>query len=311
MDRIAVLRAYTRLIELGSFTAVARELRVKQSTVSKWLVALEDQLGVQLLDRTTRSRRVTELGARFYQRALVVLDAYDSALSDIQHDDPTPRGRVRMNLPVVFGQRYIVPLMTKFLRRHKELELEMVFSDRYVRLVEEGFDLAIRIGVQVDSALRSHALAGSERRLVASPGYLRAHGTPETPRELERHQCLRHSNLETGAVWTFARDGKTHRATVRGRASANNSEATLTMARSGLGICRLASWLVDGDLRAGRLVHLLPDYQPPRAPIRALTPPGRHLAPRVRATIDHIRQGLRKALADDRAGAWRVRGDDR
>jgi DNA-binding transcriptional LysR family regulator len=197
---------------------------------------------------------------------------------------------------VVLGRLFLVPLTTKFLRKHPHVSLELVFGDRYVSLVEEGFDLSVRVGVPVDSTLRAHPLADGRRRVVASPGYLSAHGTPGKPRELEDHECLVHTQLGSRASWTFEKAGKTQRVAVRGRASANNSEATLAMARSGLGICMLASWLVDPDVRSGRLVPILEDYSLPPAPIRALTPPGRHLAPHVRALIDHLREGLAEKL---------------
>ncbi len=299
MDRLEVLRAYVRLVERGSFTAVAEELRVKQSTVSKWLAALEEDLGVQLIDRTTRSQRVTDPGQRFYERALDIVGAYDTAVVDVREGAATIAGRIRMSVPVVFGQRYIVPLVTRFLRQHKRVAIEMVYNDRYISLVEEGYDLAIRVGLQVDSSLRSHGLGVSSRRVVASPGYVNSHGLPTTPAALADHECLLHSQLNALTTWKFRRGNSRHRVNVRGRVSANNSEATLAMARSGLGVCLLASWLVDADIRAGRLVQLLADYEPPPAPIRALTPPTRRISPTVRAWLDHVRTGLAAALPAD------------
>lgn len=297
MDRIDVLRAYVRVVERGSFTAVADELRVKQSTISKWMAALEDELGVTLLERTTRSQRVTDAGQRFYTQVLAVVGAYDEAVGEARREAPELRGRVRMSLPVVFGSMFVVPQVTKFLRRHKDVEVEMVFGDRYVSLVDEGFDVAIRVGVQLDSTLRSHALGDSSRRLVASPGYVRAHGTPREPKDLERHQCLVHTELGSRATWSFTRGDRTHKVSVGGRVRANHSEATAQMARSGLGICLLASWLVDGDVRAGRLVPLLERYYAPRAPIRALTP-ARYTPGVVRALIAHLREGFASEVAE-------------
>ncbi len=292
MDRITALQAFVRVVDKGSFTAASAELRVKQSTVSKWLAALEEELGVRLLDRTTRSQRVTEAGLIFYDHAQGVIAAFDAGVAEVRRTAPTLRGRIRMSLPVVFGTRFIVPTLSKFARQHQEIELDLVFNDRYVSLIEEGFDLAIRVGLAVDSTLRSHALGTSPRRLVASPQYLRRHGFPENLRALEQHQCLVHTELGVHTVWNFANSGRTHRVSVRGRISANNSEATLTMARRGMGICLLASWLVDKDLRAGRLLQLLEDFEPPPARVRALTPPGKHVAPRVRALIAHLRENL-------------------
>lgn len=296
ISQLSALRAFTRLVELGSFTAVAEDLRVGQPSVSKWIAQLEDDLGVRLIDRTTRSQHVTEAGQRFYERTTHVLATFDDAVAEARQEDAILRGRIRMGLPVVLGRLFIVPLTTKFLRKHPELHLELVFGDRYVSLVEEGFDVSIRVGVPVDSTLRTHALVNGPRRVVASPGYLATHGTPAAPRDLERHECLVHTHAAARTIWDFEQGGKRQRVSVRGRISANNSEATLAMARSGLGISMLASWLVDPDIRAGRLVPLLENHTPPPAPIRALTPPGRHVPPTVRALIEHLREGLAARL---------------
>lgn len=291
MDRITALRAFTRLVERGNFTAVAEELQVKQSTVSKWLRALEEDLGAQLIARTTRALGVTEAGARFHRHALETLAAYDTAVQSVQLDDGELRGKIRMSVPEVFGRLHVVPLVAKFAQRHRHVELDLAFSDPYVRLVEEGFDLALRIGSSHDSTLRAKTLTKTPRRLVASPGYVRKHGVPRSPAELTGHECLLHSGA-LGSTWTFSHEGRQHRARVRGRLSASNSEATLSLARRGLGICMLASWLVDPDIRAGRLVVLLPDYAAAPAKITALTPPGRHAPVLVRAMIESLHEGF-------------------
>ncbi|HHH31463.1 MAG TPA: LysR family transcriptional regulator [Polyangiaceae bacterium] len=297
MDQLTTLRAYSRLVELESFTAVADELRVKQSTISKWIAALEDELGVRLVDRTTRSLRVTDAGRRFYRRASMIVSDYDAAIGEVREEASALRGRIRMSVPVVFGQRFIVPLATAFLLEHEGVELELVFGDRYVGLVEEGYDLAIRVGIPVDSTLRSHSLGNGGRYPVAAPSYLTHHRAPREPEDLREHQCLVHTERSTRAAWSFRRGKKTHHVRVGGRVSANHSESMLHMAKSGLGVALLASWLVEPDLERGTLVPLLEEYEPPSAPVRALTPPGRLLAPRVRALIEHLRVGLAPALA--------------
>lgn len=296
MDQLTVLRAYVRLVELETFTAVADDLHVKQSTVSKWIASLEADLGVRLVDRTTRSLHVTDSGQRFYDRARAVLADYESAVAEVREGAAALRGRIRMSVPVVFGRRFTVPLVTDFLREHEDLELELLFGDRYVSLVEEAYDLAIRVGIPVDSSLQSHRLGDGGRRLVAAPGYLERHGTPAVPADLERHQCLAHTELSTRAAWSFRKGRRSFKVRVGGRVAANHSESTLYMARAGLGVALLASWLVADDLQSGALVPLLPAYEPPRAPVRALTPPGRFVAPRVRALIEHLREGLANAL---------------
>ncbi|WP_437969485.1 LysR family transcriptional regulator [Sorangium sp. So ce260] len=301
MDRIDALKAFVRLVELGSFSAVGTELRVKQSTVSKWLAALEDELGAQLLERTTRSQRVTGAGHLFYERARDILAAYDDATAALQRGKD-PEGRIRVSVPVVFGRLHLVPHMARFLKRYADMEVELLFADRYVNLVEEGVDVAIRVGTPVDSSLRARTLAETARRLVASPGYVKQRGAPSTARELEQHQCLIHTGLRAGDTWDLARGGKIVRVSVRGRFSANNSEALLAMAKSGLGVALLAAWLVDGDLAAGRLVELLPDHAAPRAPIQALFPPGRHVHPRVQAFVDFMAEALGSSLGKSGRG---------
>lgn len=304
MDRLSVLQAYVRLAELRSFTAVADELRVKQATISKWMTALEEELGVQLLDRTTRALRVTDAGRRFYEGAKGVVADYQRVVEAVREDADALVGRIRMSVPVVFGHRFVTPLVADFLKSHPDLELELLYSDRYVDFVEEGFDIALRVGVPIDSTLTSHALGEGFRRLVASPDYIDAAGRPQTPDDLRHHQCLTHTEPRSrAALWTFQRGKDIHKVTVGGRVSANHSEATLHMAEEGLGIALLAHWLVEAALRDGTVVPLLEDYQPAPAPVRALTPPGRRVVPRVRAMIDHLRAALPQALGSPSAGA--------
>lgn len=296
MDRLAAMHAFVRLVEVGRFSAVAEELRVKQSTVSKWLAALEEELGAQLVERTTRSQRVTERGRLFYQRAKDMLATYDETAAELASRDGELRGRLRINAPVVFGRLFVAPHVARFLRRHRALEIELVLDDRYVNLVEEGFDVAFRTGIPADSTLRARKLAEPPRRLVASPGYVEAASPLRKPADLARHACLLHTGLQTRQTWVFRREGRAYHVPVRGRFSANNSEALLLMARSGLGVALLASWLVDADVRAGRLTVLLPGYELPPAPVQALLPPGRHVHPRVRAFLDHMAAALAAAL---------------
>lgn len=293
------MRLYVRLVELKNFSAVARELRVKQSTASKWLAMLEEQLGVALIERTTRTMRVTESGEIFYVRAKELLAAYESTAAELSNRAPELAGRLRVSVPVVFGRIFVVPLATEFLRRFPKVELDLVFNDRYVNLVEESFDLAVRVGVPTDTSFRSRSLGRTQRLLVASPLYLRARGVPRSPTELAKHACLLHSEFSAGAIWIFRRGKREHRVRVRGRFAANNSEALLQAAKAGLGVALLARWLVERDVRRKRLVEILPDYETPDAPIAALIAPGRHVHPRVRALVDFLAERLPPQLRED------------
>jgi DNA-binding transcriptional LysR family regulator len=292
MDKLDAMRLYVRLVELKSFSAAAREQRVKQSTASKWLALLEEEFGVTLIARTTRALRVTESGETFYVRAKELLAAYENTAAELSNSAPELAGRLRVSVPVVFGRLFVVPVATEFLRRFPKVELDLVFADRYINLVEEGFDVAIRVGVPTDNSCRSRSLGGTKRLLVASPSYLKAHGTPQNPSELTAHSCLLHSESSAAALWLFHKGKKDYRAQVRGRFAANNSEALLAAVKSGLGIALLASWLIESDIQRKRLTTLLPDYATPDAPLNALMAPGRHVHPRVRTFVDVLAERL-------------------
>ncbi|MFN3200382.1 MAG: LysR substrate-binding domain-containing protein [Bradymonadia bacterium] len=295
MDRIAALEAFVRVVERGSFSAAARDLRVGQPTISKWIARLEDTFEVQLLDRTTRSVSVTDAGHALYTRGRAVLDAWESALS--ASGEQALRGRLRVSVPVVFGQLFLSPLLSQWMRAHPEVELEIIYSDRYVNLVEEGVDVAIRVGRPVDSSHRATLLARSSRRLVAAPAYLASHGTPESPEDLVQHRCLLHGGLSVQETWVLSLGDVRHTVPISGRLSANSSATLRYLAVEGHGVALLADWLVEQTIREGRLVPLLSDYALPSAPIRAVFASSRHVAPRVRAFVAHLEATLPNRLA--------------
>ncbi|HET7539401.1 MAG TPA: LysR family transcriptional regulator [Polyangiaceae bacterium] len=297
MDRLAALQLFTRLVERGSFSAAARELGIKQSTASKWIAELESQFGVSLVQRTTRSVHVTEAGQQLLDGARQIVAAYDELQSQLEERAPEPKGRIRISVPVVFGRLFVVPAAATFVRRHAQVEVALVFNDRYVNLVEEGFDLAIRVGIPTDTSARGRKLADSRRVLVAAPKYLKKHGTPERPKDLQQHECLFHVDASSQMIWRFAKGAQAEiPVAVRGRLAANNSEAVLALARDGLGIALLADWLVGDDLRSGKLVPLLESFSTPPAPIYALSPAGRFTATAVRAMIDHLVAAMAERL---------------
>ncbi len=297
MDRIEALRLFSRLAERGSFSAAARDLKIKQSTASKWVAELEDELGASLVERTTRSVRITEEGHRLLERARDVLTSFAQLKADFAARSPEPRGPVRVSLPVVFGRRLVVPAIGDFLARHREVSVELVMGDRYVNLVEEGFDLAIRVGVPADTSARGKKLADSRRVLVAAPAYVKAHPKLRSPADLREHECLVHGDGNAAAVWRFGKTAaKAVPVAVRGRFAANNSEAVALLARQGLGIALLADWLVQEDLARGRLVPLLERFVAPPAPIYALSPPGRFPTATVRALTEHLARALSASL---------------
>lgn len=293
MDRIDAMRLFTRLAERRSFSAAAKDLKIKQSTASKWVAALEAELRVSLVERTTRSLHLTDDGRRFLARATEILATFDDTTRELQERNPEPRGRIRLSVPIVFGRTFVVPRLVEFLRTWPRVEAEVVFDDRYVNLVEEGFDLAVRTGVPSDTSARGRKLMESRRRLVAAPAYIAARGLPTRPEDLTDHDCLVHGDASSPSVWRFGRgDGVFLPVAIRGRVAVNNSESVLYLARSGLGIALLADWLVEDDVKSRQLVTLLDGFGSPPAPIYVLTPPGRYTPSAVRALIAHLAAAL-------------------
>ncbi|MEZ4248485.1 MAG: LysR family transcriptional regulator [Polyangiales bacterium] len=296
MDRFEALRLFVRLAERESFTGAARDLGVKQSTASKWVAALEEEHGVGLVERTTRALRFTEAGQLFLGHARDVLAAYEELEASVARDD-RPQGRLRMSLPVVFGRRHVVPALVPFLRANAGVEVQLVLSDRYVSLVDEGFDLAVRVGEPVDTSDRSRKLADGGRVLVASKEYLVANGRPRHPRELRGHRCLSHVDTTTRTVWRFRKEGEAEVAVpVGGGVGANHSDAVLELARAGLGVALLADWLVDEDLREKRLVPLLRGWSSPPASVHAIWPASKRPRGVVRAVVEHLGSALPRQM---------------
>ncbi len=304
MDRIDAMNAFVRVVDTGSFSRAAEALRIEQSTVSKRVAALEEELGRTLIQRTTRQQQVTDAGRLFYARAVELLALYDATTTELTRDTALS-GHLTASVPVVFGQRFVVPFVARFLKRHPEIDLELRFSDRYVNLLDDNVDVAIRVGTPADSSFRARTIAEAGRVLVASPGYLARRGTPKRPEQLADHACLRHTGLPA-STWTFERRGAPVRARVHGRFTADHSEALLALARAGFGLALLADWLVAEDVKKGRLVALFgakgSPYRTTPAPVQAVFPPTRSGAPRaavhprVRAFVDALAEHLAAAL---------------
>jgi DNA-binding transcriptional LysR family regulator len=289
MDRLDGLRLFVRLAERNSFSGAARDLRIKQSTASKWVAQLERELGLGLVERTTRALHLTDEGRQFLLHAQQVLASWDELTERLQERNPEPVGRLRISVPVVFGQRFVVPSIASFLAAHPKVDLQLVFADRFVNLVDEGFDLAVRVGVLTEGSFRVRKLADGGRSLVGSRAYLDARGWPKRPRDLEAHDCLIHSDAEPSAIWRFGtKQGNELPVRVKGRVSVTQSEAARSLALQGVGLALLADWLVGPDVEQGRLERLLPRYRTPPAPVFAVLPPGRYTPLLVRRFVDHL-----------------------
>ena len=292
---------FAQVVEAASFSAAARALGLSKSAVSKQVSRLEARLGVQLLNRTTRRLSLTEAGAVFYEGCQRMLAEAEAAEQAVTHLAAAPRGHLRLNAPMSFGILHLSPLLPALLRRCPELTVDLTLNDRLVDLVEEGYDLAIRIGRLPDSSLIARRLAPSRAVLCAAPAYLEEQGLPDRPRDLKRHAGLIYSYQADGATWRLTGPAGSERVPVAGRFRVNNGDALRQAALGGLGIAQLPTFIVGDDLRTGRLRRVLPDWEvAAEAAVHAVYPATRNLSPKVRVVIDFLAERFGDAPYWDR-----------
>ena len=296
MDYLAAMRGFVRSVDLGSFSKAAAEGGVKVSTVSRYVSGLEADLGVALLNRSTRSLHLTEAGRMFHERAVQILADIEDARGATTSLNARPQGLLRINIPSAFGRRHVMAHMAQFLAAHPEIRLDATLTDETVDLIETGTDVAVRIGALVDSSLVARKLAPHRRILVASPAYLEARSAPRDPSQLGDHDCLLFALQPAGAWYyrpTDRPDEEPLEVAVGGHIRTNDSEVLREAALSGVGISLLPTWLVGADVREHRLVPVLPDHEwliapgPERA-IWAVYPPKKVVSPKVRAFITFL-----------------------
>ena len=289
MERLDAMAVFARVVEAEGFSRAARELGLSKSAVSKQVSRLEDALGVRLLYRTTRRLSLTEAGATFFEGCQRVVAAAEAAERAVTHLAAVPSGRLRVNAPMSFGVYHVGPALPEFMARYPELSVEMTLNDRVVDLVEEGFDLGLRIVKLEDSSLIARRLAPNRRVLCAAPAYLEAHGRPAALEDLKDHECLLYSNQVSGNVWRLYGPGGERLLRVAGRLRVNNGDALLAAAIGGLGTAFLPTFICGEALRAGQLVHVLPEWsEPTDTAIYAVYPAARHLSPKVGVFVDFL-----------------------
>jgi DNA-binding transcriptional LysR family regulator len=284
----------------GSFRNAARALAMPRTTVSRKVAELEEQLGAQLLHRTTRSLALTDAGAAFVEeaeRAITHLEAAESAVTELQR---TPRGTVRVTTTVPVGELILAPILADFLEAYPEIEVMLHVSDRPADLVAERFDVAIRTGAVQDSSLVATLVGTSAYRVVASPAYLQRHGTPARPSDLSTHPCLRFAKLGTAVrtTWTFGKGARATEVPVTGRLVSDDFIVLRTAAERGVGIARIPVIVAHPALQTGRLVSLLDAYASPPTPLHLIHLGGRHLPPRTRAFLEFVQPRLTAALSE-------------
>jgi DNA-binding transcriptional LysR family regulator len=287
---------FVSVVESESFTGAARELGLSKSAVSKQIARLEDRLGARLLNRTTRRLSLTEAGTAFYEGCRRVVDEAEVAEQRVSRLSAAPRGLLRVNAPMSFGVRHVGPCLSDFLSACPELTLDLALNDRLVDLVEEGYDVAVRIGVLADSSLVARRLAPSHLVLCAAPGYLVARGRPAAPEDLARHDCASYSYRTAGPEWRFLGPDGLRRVKVSGRVTVNNGDVLLAAALRGLGIVMLPSFIAGDALRAGHLERVLPEWRvAEEANVYAVYPASRNLSPKVRVFVDFLAERFGEA----------------
>jgi DNA-binding transcriptional LysR family regulator len=288
MDRLDCMQSFVRVVETGSFSAVARECNTTQPTISKQIAALEAYLDVQLLTRSTRKLQLTQEGERFFEHCQALLDAAAEAIASVGQRQ-NPSGTLRVNCPVAFGQYQVIPYLKGFLERYPELKLDFTMSDRVVDLVGEGIDLAIRIGTVNDPTLIAHRIGVTRRVTVASTAYFRDRQEPKTPEALVEHNCLVYARLATGNEWHFQRPtGETTQVTVTGNLQVDSSTAIREAVLSGLGIAVCPVWLLGDLIQSEQLQVILKAYQPTPLPIHVVYRRGRFIPAKVRCFIEYF-----------------------
>ena len=293
MDMIDGMRSFAAVVDCGSFTRAADRLGISKKLVSKYVAQLEDRLGSRLLHRTTRSLSLTETGQLYHARCVQLLDDLDELEDSIQARTTQPKGRLFVTAPAALGESRLMDMAADFCSLHPQVDLDLSLTDRYVNLVEEGIDLALRIGRLEDSSLIARRLAPVNMVLCASPGYLERHGTPDHPRALADHDCIIDTNLRSGTRWPFREDGKSTHVNVSGRLTVNSPRAALNFARCDGGIALCPRYIAAPELRDGSLVTLLDAFQENQLTLNAVYNNARHLAPKVRAFVDYLARAFR------------------
>lgn len=293
MDRFHLMQLFVRIVDSGSFSAVARELGMIQPTVSKQMTALEDKLGVRLLNRTTRRLSLTEAGREYYERCQRILDEVQEMETEVTGLQNRPTGTLRVNTPVAFGNVHMLPLVLAFRRNYPGVAIDLSLDDRFVDLVQEGIDVAIRFGKLGDSQLVARHVGSSARVCVASPEYLAAHGTPKMPSDLRNHKCITYTYLFSNE-WPFDGPGGSQSIKVHGDFRANSGMTIRAAALEGAGIASVPAFLIREDIETGRLIQLLSQFAPEPIGISAVYPSARLLSRKVKLFVDFLQQEFLK-----------------
>jgi DNA-binding transcriptional LysR family regulator len=287
-DVLTGMRVFTAVVDAGSFAAAADKLDLSRGMTSRYLAQVEAHLGVRLLNRTTRRLSLTEAGQDYYQRATHVLALVEDAERAATRGTAEPRGKLRINTSVGFGVRHLGTAISAYLQRYPQVTADLTLNDRVVDLVEEGFDVAVRIARQIDPGLVARPITQARVAVCASPDYLKRHGIPRSPADLEKHNCLTYAYTGPQYEWQFTRRGRSQAVKVSGRLHGNNGDILCSAAADGLGVILQPTFLVHELLRTKRLVRLLEGWEPEGFTIFAVYPSRQFLTPKVRTFVDFL-----------------------
>ena len=288
MDRIDAMQAFVAVADLQGFAPAARKLGLSPSGVTRLIAALEQRLGARLLQRTTRSVTLTDIGTRYLERARRILADVEEAEGSAQDERTRPSGRLVVSAPVGFGRLHVSPVMSAYLKRYPEVSAELRLADRIVNLVEDGVDLAVRIGHLPDSSLVARHVGEMRRIVVASSGYLRQRGEPDTPEAIASHETIQFGAVTAPPDWRFVEDGREIRVACTPRFTTNSADAAIQYAEQGGGLTRVLAYQAAEAIKAGRLTTVLAKFEQPRLPIHIVYPTSRLLSAKVRTFIDLV-----------------------
>lgn len=307
MDRLDAMRLFMRVAERGSFSAVAQQMGLARSVVTRQIAALEAHLGVKLLARSTRRLTLTSTGAAYLEKCRVILNLVEAAETGLAEERHVPRGPIRMSLPLSFGIGHLAPVLLEFAARYPEVSLDMDYSDRRSNLFEEGFDLAIRITGRLEPGDVARRISGGRMMVVAAADYLARHGEPRHPTDLIHHECLGYTAAPNPQSWEFLIDGEPRNFPVRSRLQANNGDVLTQAAIRGFGLAYGPTFICAEALAGGQVRRVLADFPIPDLGIYAVLPGNRHVPHRVRVLMDFLAERLGssppwEALADSVVG---------
>ncbi|WP_377700933.1 LysR family transcriptional regulator [Pseudoduganella sp. UC29_71] len=299
------LAFFVQIVKEGTLSGAARELGVTPAAVSKRLTRLEEAVGVPLLNRTTRRLSVTDAGELYYANALRILAELEDLERLLSQDRAAPKGLLRVNAPLGFGRTYITPIVSNFVKRYPEVEVQLQLSDHPLSLVDESYDIGIRFGDVPDARVIATKIADNRRLVCAAPSYLKQHGVPRVPNDLARFNCivLRQNDAAYG-TWRFTKGRQTETVKVRGTLSSNDGEVALNWALDGHGLLLRAEWDIAKYLRSGRLQIVLEDYATPSADIHAIYPEKHKLSPKVKVFVEFLATSFQGPAGTKPASAW-------